>query len=59
VTDKNIADQLAAIAKRLLDVPTLETRNSDALDFHSLAVWNIRLALESAFELGRKSKEKK
>lgn len=34
---------------------TLETRNSDALDFHDTAVWAIRAALEAAFEAGRQS----
>lgn len=34
---------------------TLETRNSDALDFREIAVWTMRTALEAAFEAGRKS----
>lgn len=41
------------IARRFLSVPTLETRGRDMHDFHSLAVWNIKDALERAYEAGR------
>jgi hypothetical protein len=41
------------IATRHFFVETLETRNSDSLDFHDVAVWAIRTALEDAFEAGR------
>jgi hypothetical protein len=41
------------IATRHFFVETLETRNSDQLDFHDVAVWAIRAALEDAFETGR------
>lgn len=37
----------------LLGVPTLATRNSDSLDFHDLAVWQIRAALVEAYRSGR------
>lgn len=47
--DTNIED----IARRVLSVRTLETRGRDMHDFHSLAVWNIKDALERAFEAGR------
>lgn len=40
------------IAQRCLDVDTLETCNSGDKDFHELGVWNIRRALEEAFEAG-------
>jgi len=43
---------IAEIARRILRIETIETRNSDALDFHDLAVWNIREALEAAYEAG-------
>ena len=36
------------IAKRHLFVETLDTRNSDGLDFHDIAVWSIRAALIEA-----------
>ena len=34
-------------------IETLETRNCDGLDFHDVAVWAIRSALEAAYEAGR------
>ena len=48
----NINNALDQIAKTHLDIETLETRKSDALDFHDLAVWNIRAALEAAYKAG-------
>ena len=41
------------IATRHFFVETLETRNSNQLDFHDVAVWAMRAALEDAFEAGR------
>ena len=46
---------LAEIAARHLFLETLETRNSDSLDFHDLAVWSIREALLAAYHAGRES----
>ena len=43
------------IAQRILGIDTLETRKSDSLDFHEVAIWNIKEALEAAFEAGRKA----
>jgi hypothetical protein len=43
------------IAQRILGINTLQTRKSDSLDFHEHAVWNIKEALEAAFEAGRKA----
>jgi hypothetical protein len=43
---------LATIAKEHLRIDSLETRESDSLDFHDIAVWNIRAALEAAFMAG-------
>ena len=43
---------LAAIARQILGIPTLERRQSDSLDFHDLAVWSIREALLAAYDLG-------
>ena len=45
------------IAQRRFFIETLETRNRDRLDFHDVAVWAIRGALEEAFEAGRRSAE--
>lgn len=36
-------------------IDTLATRNSDALDFHEIAVWQLKAALEDAFAAGRAS----
>ena len=43
------------IAQRQFRLETLETRNRDRLDFHDLAVWALRAALEDAFEAGRRA----
>ena len=40
------------IAQKQLRIDTLETRHSDRLDFHDVAVWSIRDALEAAFKAG-------
>ena len=44
---------LAIAQKHFPNIETLETRNSDGLDFHDVAVWAIRNALEAAYEAGR------
>lgn len=46
------------IAQTILGLETLDTRNSDRLDFHDLAVWNIKAALQAAFEAGQKAGKK-
>ena len=42
----------ALIAKKHLHIETLETRHSDRLDFHDVAVWSVRDALAAAFKAG-------
>ena len=44
---------LLEIAARHFRMETLETRNSDGLDFHDVAVWSIRAALKAAFAAGQ------
>ena len=44
---------LQEIAAKHFFLETLETRNSDSLDFHEVAVWSIRSALEEAFAAGQ------
>lgn len=52
----NAADlELERIARDGLGIPTMSTRHSDALDFHDLAVWNIRTTLSRAYHAGRNS----
>jgi hypothetical protein len=47
---------LTALAtKHFSNVETLETRRMDSLDFHDVAVWEIKAALEAAFEAGKKA----
>ncbi len=43
---------LTQIASQHLDIPTLETRRSDSLDFHEVAVWQVREALQAAYLAG-------
>ena len=54
---------LTQIAQNKLGIETLETRRSDSLDFHDVAVWCLRDALEAAFnagvEYGRKATQLK
>ena len=40
------------IASKHFFIETLETRNSDRLDFHDVAVWAMRNALEEAYAAG-------
>ena len=47
---------LERIAREQLDLETLEQRKSDHLDFHDLAVWQIRAALDAAYEAGRQAR---
>ena len=46
---------IEAIARDTLGIETLEERKRDGLDFHELAVWQIREALAAAFEAGRQT----
>ena len=43
---------LTEIAKKHLSLETLETRRSDSLDFHDIAVWSIKDVLQEAYEGG-------
>jgi len=45
-------EAIRMIAARILDIGTLDTRHRDALDFHELSVWELRRALEAAYEAG-------
>ncbi len=48
-------NQLNTIAREALGLETLETRSRDGLDFHDLAVWCVKEALQRAYEAGRAS----
>jgi hypothetical protein len=49
------ASALAQLAHQHLGMATLETRNSDSLDFREVSVWGVKVALEAAYALGRRS----
>ena len=55
----NIEKLLNQIASDKLGIETLETQRSDGLDFHDLAVWSIKAALEEAYNAGRQSANNK
>ena len=50
--EPTLDEVLAAIAKETLHIDTLETRKSDSLDFHDVAVWSVKAALEAAYRAG-------
>ena len=43
---------LTLIAQKHLGIDTLQTRHADSLDFHDLAVWSVKTALEAAYLAG-------
>jgi hypothetical protein len=43
---------LLELARAHFHIETLETRGSDSLDFHEVAVWSVRAALEEAYRAG-------
>jgi hypothetical protein len=47
------------IAISKLSIQSLETRNSDSLDFYNVPVWGLRDALLEAVELGRRLEREK
>ena len=47
--------QLQQIALDHLFIETLETRNSDRMDFHEVSVWGVKSALMAAYEAGRQA----
>ena len=52
---KQLDQVFADIARVHLFIDTLETRNSDSLDFHNVAVWCVQDALSAAYEAGARS----
>ncbi len=53
--DKAIETLLQQIALDHLFIETLETRNSDRMDFHEVSVWGVKSALIAAYEAGRQA----
>jgi hypothetical protein len=54
---QQIDQLLTEIAKKHLSLETLETRKSDSLDFHDVAVWSLKEALQEAYEAGLSAKK--
>lgn len=40
---------------RAFGIDTLETQRSDRLDFHDVAVWSLKAALEAAYQAGQQA----
>jgi hypothetical protein len=53
--DKALETLLQQIALDHLFIETLETRNSDRMDFHEVSVWAVKSALLAAYEAGRQA----
>ncbi len=51
----NFISQLENIAKKYLGIKTLKTQKSDSLDFHEVAVWQVKSALKAAYKEGKSS----
>ena len=47
--------QMQQIALDHLFIETLETRNSDRMDFHEVSVWGVKSALMASYEAGRQA----
>jgi hypothetical protein len=52
---KTLDLQMQQIALDHLFIETLETRNSDRMDFHEVSVWGVKSALMAAYEAGRQA----
>ena len=51
-TAQQLDKLLAQIALDHLFIETLQTRNSDRLDFHDVSVWAVQSALVAAYQAG-------
>ena len=52
---KTLDQQMQQIALDHLFIETLQTRNSDRMDFHEVSVWGVKSALMAAYEAGRQA----
>jgi hypothetical protein len=52
---KTLETLIQQIALDHLFIETLETRNSDRLDFHEVSAWGVKSALMAAYEAGRQA----
>ena len=49
---QNAEEIVEEIARRILNIETLEAQLSDSKDFHSVAVWELKEALLEAYASG-------
>lgn len=54
---KDLDTQLEEIAKEHLDIPTLQSRGRDNLDFHEIGIARLKKALQAAYELGKSERK--
>ena len=59
MTNDASATAAETIARHVMGIPTLTTRNNDRQDFREVAVWTIKAALEAAFAAGQAEARKK
>lgn len=52
----NLKNKFNSIAKEVADINTLETRDSDSLDFHDVSVWTIEQLMYRSYLLGKSEK---
>ena len=52
---QTLDQQMQQIALDHLFIETLETRNSDRMDFHEVSVWGVKSAMMAAYEAGRQA----
>jgi len=55
MTDKEFEDLEILAKKHIMGLETLATRNSDNLDFHNIAVWQLADLIKDSFEEGKKT----
>lgn len=48
--------ELASITRRTLQIPTLDARNSDRLDFNEISAWAMLKALRLAYRAGQSTR---
>lgn len=52
---KDTNELLEKIARDHLDIETLAEQKADDLDFHDISVWNLKKALQAAYDAGQQA----
>lgn len=55
LTENELALLEKIAIKEIVDVETLESRNSDRLDFCEVSVWELKAAMEKAYIAGKEN----